>query len=117
MKNFRLLTVDIKQKNVTLLSYINCRSMPTLHEQIKKEIDLGHLDEAMKMIKEGLQADSTDAYLHYLKGNLYMKSGDWRQATNCFLRSEELDPNSPAVEARKMLADIMNFYNKDLYNP
>ena len=91
--------------------------MPTLHEQIKNEINLGHLDEAMKMVENGLEANDNDAYLHYLKGNLYMKSGNWQQATNCFLRSEELDANSPAVEARRMLADIMNFYNKDLYNP
>ena len=91
--------------------------MLTLHANIKKEISLGHLDEAMKMVDNGLMTDEKDAYLHYLKGNLYMKAGNWQQATNCFLRSEELDADSPAVEARKMLADIMNFYHKDLYNP
>ena len=91
--------------------------METLHEKIKNEINLGHLVEAQSMIDEGLAAHKDDAILHYLKGTLFMKSGDWRQATNCFLRSEELDENSPAVEARKMLNNIMNFYNKDLYNP
>jgi len=29
----------------------------------------------------------------------------------------ELDPESPAVTARQMLADIMNYYCKDMYNP
>ena len=91
--------------------------MQTLHEKIKYEISINHLDEAMKMVEEGLADNNNDAYLHYLKGSLFMKSGDWRQATNSFLRSEELDAESPAVEARKMLTDIMNFYNKDLYNP
>ena len=29
----------------------------------------------------------------------------------------ELDPDSPAVEAKRMLDDILSFYNKDAYNP
>jgi hypothetical protein len=28
-----------------------------------------------------------------------------------------LDPESPAVEAKKMLEDILDFYHKDAYNP
>ena len=91
--------------------------MLTLHEKIKNEINIGHLDEAMKMVEDGLATNNQDAYLHYLKGKLYMKAGNWQQATNSFLRSEELDATGPAVEARRMLADIMNFYHKDLYNP
>ena len=91
--------------------------MQTLYEKIKEEISAGHLDEAERQIHEGLTLHSDDAMLHYLKGNLFMKRGNWQQATNSFLRSEELDAESPAVEARKMLGDIMNFYHKDLYNP
>jgi tetratricopeptide repeat protein len=28
-----------------------------------------------------------------------------------------LDPNSPAVIAKEMVENILNFYNKDAYNP
>jgi len=28
-----------------------------------------------------------------------------------------LDAQSPAVEAKQMLEDILNFYHKDAYNP
>ena len=28
-----------------------------------------------------------------------------------------LDPESPAVQAKEMLDDILNFYHKDYYNP
>ena len=91
--------------------------MQTLHEKIKKEIDLGHIEKANNMVEEALTNNENDAFLHYLKGSIFMKKGDWQQATNSFLRSEELDAESPAVEVRKMLNDIMNFYNKDLYNP
>ena len=54
---------------------------------------------------------------YYLKGNSYRKSGNWAEAINCYIRAIELDPESPAVEAKRMLEDILNFYNKDAYNP
>lgn len=53
----------------------------------------------------------------YRKGNEYRRQGDWQHAINCYLEAIELDPASPAVEAKQMLEDILNFYNKDAYNP
>ena len=54
---------------------------------------------------------------YYLKGNEYRRQGNWQQAINCYLEAIELDPESPAVQAKEMLDDILNYYNKDLYNP
>lgn len=53
----------------------------------------------------------------YQKGNAYRKQGDWKHALDCYMEAIELDPESPAVEAEAMLEDILNFYNKDAYNP
>ncbi len=54
----------------------------------------------------------------YLKlGNDYRKKGDLKNAMNCYLEAIDLDPDSPAVEAKKMLEAIFSFYNKDAYNP
>ena len=53
----------------------------------------------------------------YRLGNQYRKKGNWRMAINNYLEAIELDPESPAVEAKKMLDDILNFYHKDAYNP
>lgn len=53
----------------------------------------------------------------YRKGNEYRKQGDWQHAINCYLEAIDLDSASPAVEAKQMLEDILNFYNKDAYNP
>ncbi|MBQ4174114.1 MAG: tetratricopeptide repeat protein [Prevotella sp.] len=53
----------------------------------------------------------------YRLGNKYRKEGNWRMAINNYLEAIELDPESPAVEAKKMLDDILNFYHKDAYNP
>ena len=53
----------------------------------------------------------------YQKGNEARKRSQWHEAINCYIRAIELDPDSPAVEAKHMLDDIMAFYCKDMYNP
>jgi tetratricopeptide (TPR) repeat protein len=54
---------------------------------------------------------------YYERGNAFRKAGNWQEAINCYIMAVELDPNSPAVEAKRMLDDIMNYYHKDYYNP
>ncbi len=54
---------------------------------------------------------------YYQQGNEYRRQGDWQHAINCYMEAMAIDPDSPAREARKMLEDILNFYNKDAYNP
>ena len=53
----------------------------------------------------------------FRQGNEFKKKGDLKNAMNCYLEAIELYPESPALEAEKMLEDIFNFYNKDAYNP
>ena len=53
----------------------------------------------------------------YQKGNEYRRQSDWKHAMDCYMEAIALDPQSPAVEAKQMLDDIMNFYHKDAYNP
>ena len=54
---------------------------------------------------------------YYRLGNRYHKEGNWQEALNNYIAAIELDPESPAVEAKKMLDDILNYYCKDMYNP
>jgi len=54
---------------------------------------------------------------YYQKGNEARKHGAWHEAINNYIQAIELDPDSPAVEAKRMLDDIMAFYCKDMYNP
>ena len=53
----------------------------------------------------------------YERGNEYRKKGDWKHAIDCYLEAIEIDPESPALHAKAMLEDILNFYHKDAYNP
>jgi len=54
---------------------------------------------------------------YYQQGNEYRRQGNFQEAINSYLEAIALDPDSPAVEAKKMLDEILNFYNKDAYNP
>lgn len=53
----------------------------------------------------------------YEQGNALRKQGQFGEAINCYIQAIELDGDSPAVEAKRMLDDIMAYYNKDNYNP
>lgn len=54
---------------------------------------------------------------YYLQGNEHRRHGRFGEAISSYLEAIALDPNSPAVEAKQMLDDIMSFYCKDYYNP
>lgn len=54
---------------------------------------------------------------HYKEGNECRRRGDWQGAINHYIAATQLDPESPAAEAKRMLDDILNFYHKDAYNP
>ena len=54
---------------------------------------------------------------YFQLGNEYRKKGDWQHALDNYMEAIALHPESPAVEAKKLLEDILNFYNKDAYNP
>lgn len=54
---------------------------------------------------------------YYKLGNQYRQQGNWQEAINNYIAAIELDAESPAVEAKAMLDNILNFYNKDAYNP
>lgn len=90
--------------------------MNTNYEEIQAMIQSGKLDCAQTHLSALLDVNSDDAYLLYLQGNLFRKQGKYTNALSFYMRSELLDANSPAAQAREMLEDIMNFYNKDMYN-
>ena len=39
----------------------------------------------------------------YQKGNAYRQQGDWKHALDCYMEAIELDPESPAVEAKAII--------------
>ncbi|MBO4613394.1 MAG: tetratricopeptide repeat protein [Bacteroidaceae bacterium] len=59
----------------------------------------------------------TKAEDYYQKGNAYRKQSDWQHALECYNHAIELDPTSPAVRAKEMLDNILNYYCKEMFNP
>ncbi|HIY87802.1 MAG TPA: tetratricopeptide repeat protein [Candidatus Bacteroides pullicola] len=86
-------------------------------ELIKEHLWKNQVDEAIRELDALLQDDfagKDEAY--YLRGNAYRKQSNWQQALNDYQRAADLNPESPAVHARRALLDILEFYNKDMYN-
>lgn len=54
---------------------------------------------------------------YYRFGNECRQRGDWKHAIENYNEAIELDPQSPAVEAKQMVENILDFYCKDIYNP
>ena len=84
--------------------------------KIKKMIQDDDLDAALSYLNDMINREPDNDEVHYLLGNLYRKRGDWQLALNHYLEAIERNPESPAVHARQMLMDILEFYNKDMYN-
>ena len=84
---------------------------------IRKLIQEGELNTAIEQLTTYIQSDTTDNdEPYYLLGNAYSKQGNWQLALNNYLEAMERNPESPAVQAHQMMMDILNFYNKDMYN-
>ncbi len=77
----------------------------------------GRVEEAVRLLREyiaGSSAPSDRAY--YLLGNAYRKKGDWQGAINNYLEAMAINPDSPARNAYAIANEILDFYNKDMYN-
>lgn len=85
-------------------------------KEIKALIQDDELDTATTKLKEYINSYPQNDEAYYLLGNLYRKQGNWQLALNNYLEAIDRNPNSPAVQAHIMLMDILNFYNKDMYN-
>ncbi len=75
------------------------------------------LDAANEIVENKTVAKETLANALYLRGNAYRQQGNVRMALNSYLESMELDPDGPAAEAYRHIQELLDYYNKDYYNP
>ena len=94
--------------------------MKTIQE-IKDMLSRSEGEEALKAANEIVENKTTGretlAMAYYLRGNAYRQQGNVRMALNSYLESMELDPDGPAAEAYRHIQELLDFYNKDYYNP
>lgn len=90
-------------------------------EDIKSLLSADRTAEAVAAADELLACDGVStgdrAVAYYLRGNACRKQGNWRMAMNSYLEAKELDPDGPAAMAYDHVLEILEFFNKDLYNP
>ena len=87
--------------------YINKNYLCVSESRKTKELDQLLQDTSVEKEKDTL---------YYLRGNAYRKKGDWKQALDNYQFAIDINPEGPAVQARKMVIDILNFYHKDMFN-
>ena len=94
--------------------------MKTIQE-IKEMLSRSEGQEALEAANEIVENKGTNretlANAYYLRGNAYRQQGNIRMALNSYLESMELDPDGPAAEAYRHVQELLDFYNKDYYNP
>ncbi|MBP5391364.1 MAG: tetratricopeptide repeat protein [Bacteroidales bacterium] len=74
-------------------------------------------DRAIAEAKNYISSQTEDLdFAYYILGNAYRKKGDWQGAINNYLEAMDINPNSPARQAYEMANDILDFFNKDMYN-
>ncbi len=90
--------------------------MPGLDE-IERLLQEGGTDEAIGFLEEYVASCGSHCdKAFYLLGNAYRKKGDWQGAINNYLEAMAINPDSPARNAYRMANEILDFYNKDMYN-
>jgi len=79
---------------------------------VQSLFDANCLDEAMALL-----GSADDAWALYMKGRIAWKQGRHSDAISFYGRASAIDPSGPASVALEQARQIMDFYNKDMYNP
>lgn len=85
-------------------------------ERLRRWMRTGSLKEAREWLDKALEEAPEDDALHFWKGNLCRHTGQHSKALEHYAVATELNPESPARQARSMLMDILCFYDKERYN-
>ncbi|MCM1378202.1 MAG: hypothetical protein NC097_07090 [Clostridium sp.] len=87
-------------------------------EDIKSLSDQGKpAEEIISRLDEYIKEKPTDDEALTMRGMKHWSCGHRAEAINDYLAAIKLNPNSKAKMAIKASYEILNYYNKDLYNP
>lgn len=86
-------------------------------DKIVEKMNNGMVNEAIAELTTIIaQSETPSDTAYYILGNAFRKKGDWQHALENYLQAIAINPDSPAQQAYKMAMDILNFYNKDMFN-
>lgn len=88
-----------------------------MKERAKVLLAADKADEAIGLLNDFRDGGGEmDDELFYLLGNAWRKKGNWQMAMNNYLEAIHLNPESPARQALDIANEILDFFNKDMYN-
>ena len=71
----------------------------------------------LQALSERIAADAGDEAALIERGRLYWALGKRSEAINDYLAAQKVNPDGAAKQLLKATYEILDFYNKDLYNP
>ena len=83
---------------------------------IKKIFLEGDVDRAIALLDEYVAAHPESDEAYFLRGNAYRKKENWQEALNNYSEAMELNPEGPATLAYNATIEVLDFFNKGLYN-
>ena len=88
-----------------------------MKDRIKVLLDEDKADDAISLLERfRAEGGAMDDTLFYLLGNAWRKKGNWQMPMNNYLEAVHINPDSPARQALDIANEILDFYNKDMYN-
>lgn len=73
--------------------------------------------EKLQALSGRLQDNAEDEEAYIDRGRLYWALGRRSEAINDYLAAQRINPEGNAKELLKATYEILDFYNKDLFNP
>lgn len=75
------------------------------------------LDTELSRLSKLIESNPNDATLLAERGKIYWRLGRRGDAMSDYTASSLIDPNGPGAQLLEHSREILDFYNKDLYNP
>lgn len=92
--------------------------MDTILNKAKQAFDHGDNELGSKLIEDLLNNDSSNIEALMLKAKMFYQKQKWGDALNTLNKVNEINPNyEPALHYMHMINSILNFWNKDNFNP
>lgn len=86
-------------------------------EDLKKAVDGMEIEAAITFLSDYIAAHPESDEAYTLRGIRYWGAGQRALAINDYLAAIRINPDSRAREALAVANEILDYRNKDLYNP
>ena len=86
------------------------------YQTIRTLLDKEEYDKALATVDAFIEEAKDDDMLWYLRGNVFKKQERWKEAIDSYTEAIDINPKNPATTMRRICIDILNFYDKTLYN-